>query len=170
LADTEFALLFKDQCFYKILHRGIHRFRSLSSVYSFVQYNIMDMAGIELDKKMQMLWSLYPEKFEQSLLKVQTNDDEIALIYQQGQLQNIIGESCQVAFSKAIPELEVKKININQDPCLSTEIDKAIRKANSQIKQMKWVWFIKIMYYGIFWHLLNAVFIGKQKERSRLKI
>jgi len=27
----------------------------------------------------------------------------------------------------------IKKININQDPCLSTEIDKAIRKANSQI-------------------------------------
>ncbi len=133
LSETERAFLFKNQRFQKIISQESIRLWFFHKKCQIQTFDVMDFQGIPMTQKLQMLLTLYPDEFNAHLISLTTTENEIALIYQNGQLQNMIGQSKQVLFWKAIPDLEIKKYNTVEHPFLPYAVDQAIRKTESPI-------------------------------------
>lgn len=133
LSDTQRAFLFENKLFKKVLTSGTHRLWGLQKEIRIDTYNITDIQGIEVNEQLKLLMSLYPEHFDHHLENVTTQKGEIALVYQDKKLQVIVPESTHIAFWKTISHLKIEKWDINKHPCLSAQVDMAIRDDKNKL-------------------------------------
>lgn len=134
LSDTQRGLLFKDKRFIKVLNPGKYRFWGLNSDITVEEYELTDPAGIEISDSLRHLMNLYSEKFTEHLNVIKTAEQEIALVYQQGNLHHIIPEASEIAFWNAMPEAEIRKQDISADTRMSEQTVRALNTLTTEQK------------------------------------
>ena len=128
ITDLQRGLLFCNGSFDKVLMPGKHRHFSLGKTYTHTRYDITTIQGVEIDKKMNQLLALYPERFEAHLEIIETKADEIGLVYQNNQLVHLIVENRKIAYWKGIGCPTVNIINIKENPTLDQELGEAVMR------------------------------------------
>ena len=128
ITDLQRGLLFCNGSFDKVLMPGKHRHFSLGKTYTHTRYDITTIQGVEIDKKMNQLLALYPERFEAHLEIIETKADEIGLVYQNNQLVHLIVENQKTAYWKGIGCPTVNIINIKENPTLDQELGEAVMR------------------------------------------
>ncbi|WP_226702395.1 slipin family protein [Microbulbifer elongatus] len=118
------ALVFQRGGFVSLLEAGTHRFGP--HVYSMTveHYEVTDLTIPR--PKMKYLLRNHPE-LEQYIDCVETGDDEVALLYRDGRLDDIVLPARELAIWKGVDQVTVDKINLHDAFALSPELATALR-------------------------------------------
>lgn len=132
LSDTQRAFLFKDGRFERVLESGKHRVWHQGSKIDVEQYDITDSQGIALDERLRHIISLYPQAFAKHLKMIETNEQQMALVYQRGLLQTVLPPKTATAFWQVKADMDIQIIDLNHAGRLPDEVAALLHEGNHQ--------------------------------------
>lgn len=120
VAETERALLFKDEQFVDVLMPGVHEFWDWKNQFDYTLEDISETLKNGVDSEVLKVAKLHPEKMAKHLLAWETGEHEVGLIYQKSThgkaiLKEIKAPSQQGAFWTGFADIEIRKIDIADD-------------------------------------------------------
>jgi regulator of protease activity HflC (stomatin/prohibitin superfamily) len=115
ITDSQIGLLFKEQQFQKILTAGVHKCWDWKDQYQLQSFNMTNTLTDGINKDILFLAEVHPASFSDYVQTWETNENEIALIYQHGVLRDIKGPAQRGAYWKQHNPISVEKIDITQD-------------------------------------------------------
>ena len=136
IAETERALLFKDEQFVDVLMPGVHIFRDWKNQLDYVLEDISETLEEGVDDEVMKVVKLHPEKMAKHVQVWETGEHEVGLIYQKttsgkAVLKEIKAPSQQGAYWTGFFDIEVRKVNISDD----FKLDKTLARVILAAKQ-----------------------------------
>ncbi|MGB1011785.1 MAG: hypothetical protein ACPGVP_18885, partial [Thiolinea sp.] len=89
VAETQRGLLFKDEQFVQILTSGVHNFRDWKNQYRVEVLDITNSLQSGVSDIMLNLADLHPAAFAEQMLRWETGEHEVGLVYQDNTLKDI---------------------------------------------------------------------------------
>ena len=130
VAETQRGLLFKDEQFVQLLSAGVHDFWNWH-VYRAEVVNIANSVQNGLADNILNVADLYPATFKDVLLRWETGEDEVGLVYQDNVLKDIKAPAQRGAYWKTQRNIEVRKIDISED----FKLDKKLARLVSSTRE-----------------------------------
>jgi regulator of protease activity HflC (stomatin/prohibitin superfamily) len=129
----ERALLFRDGDFAKFLEPGVYRLGTLKHKYTVVRFDITDLTFTHPLEA--FLIDQYPDEVKGYFDIVKTGQDEVAVVYHDGQITAVMAPSERKLFTKGFYDVEVERFQVVEN----FEIDKRLAKrlatvADAQVK------------------------------------
>jgi regulator of protease activity HflC (stomatin/prohibitin superfamily) len=133
VAETQRGLLFKDEQFVQLLSAGVHKFRDWKNQY---RTEVLDMSnslqnGVTED--ILNLADLHPAAFAEVMLRWETGEHEVGLVYQDNTLKDIKAPGQRGAYWLGQRRLEVRKIDISTDYKLPPELARIVMAAKDTL-------------------------------------
>lgn len=129
IGDTEKAFLYKDKKFIKILDAGIHEFWSWQNYTHTPIFIPKD--ELYHDKQILNLINLYPEQFSKHTATIKTNAKELALIYFDDRLIDILMPAKEAYYWLNNKDIKIEKIALSATTlAISDAIYDQLRKTN----------------------------------------
>jgi len=135
LADNERALLFKSNRFVKILVPGSYRFFDPLNKITIERY---DCSQRRLQHRLEKLLAAnFSQQIQQHLLVSQIGEQEVGLLYVDGQLSDIIAPGSFRLYWKAAEQIEIRIINIEEQFEVNAKLLKLlIRSPNPELARV----------------------------------
>ncbi len=120
VADNERAFLFKKNRFVSMLDPGRYRYWN---PFDDIQVECFDITHHEFDHpRGKFLVSNFASQTESYLETFQLNDDELGLLYRDGQLVDIVAPGRFKIYWKGLEKTELRRINLAEDYRVPNEL------------------------------------------------
>lgn len=113
IADNERALLYRRNCFVKVLGPGRHRLETLSGSIRVDKYDITNV--VFENSKAKFLLNTYAEALNQYIEGFEIADNQVGLFYRDGHLIDILVPGAFMAVWKGVESIRVDIIDISDD-------------------------------------------------------
>lgn len=113
--ETHRGLLFKDEQFVQVLPAGVHTFHGWKNQYRVQQFAVTGSAQTFVPDEVVSLADLHPDKFAAHLLRWETGEQEVGLLYQDKVLKDIKPPAQRGACWQGQRVIEVRKLDIGND-------------------------------------------------------
>lgn len=127
IADNERALLFRDRQLTAVLTAGVHQFwdfRNRTNV------RVFDITATEITQKdVKVLLRNKASLCKDFYTVINTDENEVALIYVDGQFSDLIKPQSEKWFWKTAVQIEVRRINVTEQIEVSAQDMKVLAKA-----------------------------------------
>lgn len=131
IADNERAFLFKNNRFAQILEPGSH---SYIDVQGTIRVERFDISIPELDHHLgKFLVSTFADKTKDHLQAYQLSDNEVGLLYQDGQLVELVAPGSFKIYWKGAEQVELKRVEIAEGYRLSKALLTLIGRGHNAI-------------------------------------
>jgi regulator of protease activity HflC (stomatin/prohibitin superfamily) len=122
IAESQKALLYKDQQFVKVLGPGVHKMWDWQKQYQVQNFNIQNTLQEGVHKDVLLMAELYPEVMAEHVQLWETGEHEVGLVYQQNVLREIKAPGQRGAYWKTRHDIEIKKLDISTDFAISKKL------------------------------------------------
>lgn len=120
IADNERAFLFKKNRFAGVLGPGRYRYYDLLNN---VRTEVFDITLLELEHNLnKFLLTTFADKTKDFLESYQLSDDEIGLLYSDGQLIEIVAPGSFKAYWKSPQKIELQRVDITENFRVSNKL------------------------------------------------
>ena len=138
VAETERALLFKDEQFVDVLMPGVHEFWDWKNQFDYIIEDITNTLKEGVDSEVLTIAKLHPEKMAKHLQTWETGEHEVGLVYQKTAsgkaiLKEIKAPSQEGAFWNAFANIEVRKVDISDDFKLDKTLARIVLSASEPL-------------------------------------
>ncbi|NVK30009.1 MAG: slipin family protein [Gammaproteobacteria bacterium] len=116
IQEFEMGLLFANEQFQRVLPVGEHKLRRTSTEYRIERHKVLRADQGAAVAQVIRLASRYPDKFEPYLTTYRINEDEVGLVYDDGNLVDIKGPSESFALWKMENNIDVIKQPLTSSP------------------------------------------------------
>lgn len=113
--ETHRGLLFKDEQFVQVLPAGVHTFHGWKNQYRVQQFAVTGSAQTFVPDEVVCLADLHPDKFAAHLLRWETGEQEVGLLYQDKVLKDIKPPAQRGACWQGQRVIEMRKLDIGND-------------------------------------------------------
>lgn len=120
VAETQRALLFKDEQFMDVLMPGVHEFRDWRNRLDYIFEDISETLQEGVDDEIMNIVKLHPDKMAEHVQVWETGEHEIGLVYHKSSngnsvLKEIKAPAQNGAYWKGFADIEVRKVDITDD-------------------------------------------------------
>lgn len=127
IADNERALLFRDRQLIAVLTAGVHQFWDIGD---HLKVRIFDITATEITQKdVKVLLRNKASLCEAFYTVISTDENEVALIYVDGQFTDLIKPQSEKWFWNTEAKVEVRRINVTEQVEVSAKDMKVLAKA-----------------------------------------
>ena len=136
VAETERALLFKNEQFVDVLMPGLHKFWDLKNQYDYILEDITETLIDGVDSTVMNTVKLHPEKMSEHVQTWETSEHEVGLVYQtsingKATLKDIKAPAQEGAYWKGFTNIEVRKVDISENFKLDKTLARLVLAAKS---------------------------------------
>ncbi len=127
VADNERALLFRDRQLTAVLTAGVHQFWDFGNR---MKVRLFDITATEITQKdVKVLLRNKASLCEDFYTVINTDENEVALIYVDGQFSDLIKPQSEKWFWNTAAQVEVRRINVTEQIEVSAKDMKVLAKA-----------------------------------------
>ncbi len=127
IADNERALLFRDRQLTEILTTGVYQFWDFENR---IKVRVFDITATEITQKdVKVLLRNKASLCDMHYTVINTDENEVALIYVDGQFRDLIKPQSEKWFWNTAAQVEVRRINVSEQVEVSTKDMKVLAKA-----------------------------------------
>ncbi|MBX2859266.1 MAG: slipin family protein [Cellvibrionaceae bacterium] len=113
IADNQKALLYRNDCFARVLEPGRHRIETLSGELRLETY---DITRVVFDhKNAKFLMNAHANKLSAFLERVELTDTQVGLVYRDRHLADVLAPGSFYAFWKNVEQVRIEIIDIDED-------------------------------------------------------
>lgn len=133
VAETQRALLYKDEQFIALLLPGVYTKIDWQNRYRFRVFDITNTLENGVPLEVMHVLTLHPAKMAEHLQTWETGEHEVGLVYQQQLLKEVKAPSQRGAYWKGYADIEVRKIDISKDYKLDRTLARVILAAKQPL-------------------------------------
>lgn len=131
VAEEHFGLLFEDERFSRVLEPGVYRFNGLLKAPRVALYNTRLAAGRPVPEDVLQLADRQPNAIEPLLVRWQTGEYQVGLLYLDGVLVDVISPASRGAYWKGSRSVEVRSLDIRENGEVESALARLLRGART---------------------------------------